>query len=92
MLTSVKEHACNLAYNIFDGVVVLILLFCYYEYVQKYGERNLKDKYMKRRRFNKDHFEDVNPVKIHGKRLLAKLGEIYHTYLSRLMASMNSDS
>ena len=49
-------------------------------------------KYMKRRRFNKDHFEDVNPVKIHGKRLLAKLSEIYHTYLSRLMASMNSDS
>ena len=47
---------------------------------------------MKRRKFNKDHFEDVNPVKIHGKRLLAKLGEIYHTYLSRLMASMNSDS
>ena len=49
-------------------------------------------KYMKRRRFNKDHFEDVNPVKIHGKRLLAKLAEIYHTYLSRLMASMNSES
>ena len=47
---------------------------------------------MKRRKFNKDHFEDVNPVKIHGKRLLAKLSEIYHTYLSRLMASMNSDS
>ena len=40
----VRDHACNLAYNIFDGVVVLILLFCYYEYVQKYGERNLKDK------------------------------------------------
>ena len=57
--------------------------------IKQYFQRK---QYMKRRKFNKDHFEDVNPVKIHGKRLLAKLGEIYHTYLSRLMASMNSDS
>ena len=40
----VLYHGLEFALGIIDILVVILLLYCYYEYVQNFGERNLKEK------------------------------------------------
>lgn len=40
----VLYHGLEFALGIIDMLVLILLLYCYYEYVQNFGERNLKEK------------------------------------------------
>ena len=41
---TVLHHGFEFVLNIIDMLVVVLLLYCYYEYVQNFGQRNLKEK------------------------------------------------
>merc|ERR1711990_900951 len=81
MIHTVLDQSCGLLLHIFDSFVVLILFVCYYDYVQNYGPRNLRDKVMKgvkgisgeRKKYNTGSYEDINPILFYSKKIWSNL-------------------
>lgn len=62
IMRSLTEFIISSFLSLVDIIVVGILFVTYYIYVQFYGERNLKDKYIQELS-SKYHYEQINPVK-----------------------------
>ena len=60
--------------SLVDVLVVCLLFVTYYAYVQNYGERNLKDKYIAELSA-KYHYEQINPAKLLVRYIATKFGK-----------------